>query len=441
MTPEVNFVRLAEFAVPGYDERLASVDGSTGTVRTGDYLVVEVVDGAITGLPAKGAERLRPLLERLSRQGTGDITVNYAGPRPTKEHSSPIIPCRIALNNFIIGGKAHRAKFKELLSRAQTRVVVHSTFLAMDKFEDLLEEFREACRRGVDFDILWGAESDDDTNARNALAAAKISSAIQTDPDMVGRIRMHMRSTGSHAKVVLCDGANDTWTAVVGSCNWLLSPFRSVELSVAMESPQFVAQVARSLARLVGRRGNAFDQLGAELSLRATELEQRPPEAGANGQATLVTGQMHERLARSASGASRQWITFGSNRLGGSARPGALLQCAAAVTRNSSRATVVYSIASSPLNPSDVLQLQAEMSQSGVSLVHAKSPKLHAKFLAWDGSDIVVTSLNWASASVDSAFPEAELGVHVKAPGIAAEVMRGLAECLPSLATSLAPPV
>jgi hypothetical protein len=46
----------------------------------------------------------------------------------------------------------------------------------------------------------------------------------------------------------------------------------------------------------------------------------------------------------------------------------------------------------------------------------------------------VVTSFNWASATVDSAFRAAELGVHLHAPGLAADLLRRLDKKLPNAA-------
>jgi cardiolipin synthase A/B len=45
-----------------------------------------------------------------------------------------------------------------------------------------------------------------------------------------------------------------------------------------------------------------------------------------------------------------------------------------------------------------------------------------------------VTSLNWASAAADRDFPWADIGVHIHAPGIAAETMTKLRRLFPALA-------
>lgn len=434
MSPEANLGRLAELAVRGHDERLANVDATTASRRDNEVLVVDVVDGVVSGLPLDAGDRLRSLASRLAREkAVGDTTVRYVGPTPVDLTKTVRIPCDVVPDDVVVGGAAHKAIFLALLEQAQRRVVVHSTFLSVEKFEALREAFRAACRRGVVLDVLWGAESDDDTIAQNGLSAAKINALIRDEPDLVGRARVHMRSTGSHAKIVLSDGPNGQWSAVVGSCNWLLSPFRSVELSAVLRAPHAVAGVAHALARLVGRRGNAFDELGSELSILASSLRERPAASTWTGGVTLVSGEAHERMMRSASGAAKQRLVIGSHRLGATARSGALLQGVAAAARSGAKATLIYSTASGPMTPADADALRREMASEGVTVSRAGYPRLHAKFLLWDDGDIVVTSFNWASASVDATFPEAEIGVHLSAPGLATDVLRRLQDLVPEL--------
>jgi phosphatidylserine/phosphatidylglycerophosphate/cardiolipin synthase-like enzyme len=58
---------------------------------------------------------------------------------------------------------------------------------------------------------------------------------------------------------------------------------------------------------------------------------------------------------------------------------------------------------------------------------------LHAKFVAWDDDDALITSFNWASADIDPNDPFGEIGVHVHAPGIAAELLARIGALAPNL--------
>jgi phosphatidylserine/phosphatidylglycerophosphate/cardiolipin synthase-like enzyme len=151
-----------------------------------------------------------------------------------------------------------------------------------------------------------------------------------------------------------------------------------------------------------------------------------------SGSITLLEGPDHEEVARHASGHARRRLIFGSHRLGSTARPGALLQSVAAASRAAVDAVVIYTRPSGSLKTADARALEEEMRGLGVRLIAAEDARLHGKFLTWDDDDVVVTSFNWASATVDSAFSEAELGVHLRAPGLAADLLRRLNQELPS---------
>lgn len=434
MSGEANLRRLTELAVRAHDEQLATVEERTASRRDDEAIAIDVIDGVVAGLPLDTDRRLRGLVERLAREPhSGNVAIQYAGPKQKQGHTPTLVPCTIRPEDVIVGGDAHKQTFLGILERAEHQVIVHSTFLSKERFESVRDAFRAACARGISIDILWGAESDEETISQNSAEAAKIMSAVQDDPTLSGRLRVHMRSTGSHAKVLLSDAPNDEWIAVVGSCNWLLSPFRAVELSAILRDPRAVSLVAKSLSRLVARRGAAFDQLGSDLGLLARVLEERPAASAPNGEVSLIEGEAHERVARAASGTAGRRIVFGSHRLGSTARPGALLQSAAAAARATIEATVMYTRASGPLRAADARALEDEMTELGVRLVRASPAKLHGKFLAWDDDDVVVTSFNWASAMVDASFPQSELGVHVRAPGIASDVLRRLGTELPDI--------
>lgn len=434
MSGEANLQRLAELAVRAHDEQLAMVEGRTASRRDDEVIAIDVVDGVVTGIPLDAERPLRGLVERLARErNAGNVTVQFAGPKHAKDRAPAAVPCVVGPEDVIVGGDAHKQTFLGILERAGRQVIVHSTFLSKERFDAFRDALRVACARGVNIDILWGAESDDETVSTNSGAAAEIMSAVQEDSTLSGRVRVHMRSTGSHAKVLLSDAPNDEWIAVVGSCNWLLSPFQAVELSAVLRDPRAVSGVAKALSRLVARRGAAFDELASELGLLAHVLGERPTAGVPNGEVTVLEGDAHERLARSASRAASRRIVFGSHRLGATARPGALLQSAAAAARTAIDAMVIYTRASGPLRNADARALEEEMTKLGVRLVRASPTKLHGKFLAWDDDDVVVTSFNWASASVDPAFPQAELGVHVRGKGIGADVLRRVEKLLPEV--------
>ena len=273
--------------------------------------------------------------------------------------------------------------------------------------------------RGVEFDLLWGAEKLDEEDSRNNAAAVEIAKTIRNDRGLARKFRVHMRSTRSHAKLLLVDTADGDWVAAVGSCNWLSSPFRSTEMTVILRDPGVVADVAITLQRLVGRRGLS-DDIANEMGLLARDLRRMPSGPG-SAEISLVVGDQHDSIMREVSGVARNRLFVGSNRLGSTARPGVVMQGEAAVQRARIGVTLLYSIASGPLKNRHARKIAEEAAQNGVRLVKTRAIPLHGKFVACDDDDLTVTSLNWASASSDPDFPQGDIGVRIRLAGVAAQ--------------------
>ncbi|MBR8087539.1 phospholipase D-like domain-containing protein [Burkholderia vietnamiensis] len=439
MSHEANIGRLSEIALRGWDEQVATVDGKTATLREDEFLVLRVIDGIPKGLPESAGVKLRDLVVQAAAlpSGTSRLTVTYAGESDAPDTAPTSYACSFEPSDVIIGGSAHRHCLESLLASAHRRVVIHSTFLDPDRFIELLDAMRTACRRGVTFDLLWGAELDDETEQKHAAAASEIARLVREDEVLKGRVRVHMRTTGSHAKLILLDTAHDGWIAGVGSCNWLSSPFQAVELSVVLRDQRAVADVAVAIQRLVGRRGLS-DDIATEMSTLARDL-QRIPLTDGPGRIALIVGDAHDRLIRSASSAAMTRFVVGSHRLGSTARPGALMLGEKAAERSGVRTVVFYTRTTGPLKNRHAKALAEEAQLNGVTLTKAGKIPLHGKFVAWDDDNLVVTSLNWASASADPDFPCGEIGVHICAPGIAAYVLGRLEAIFPELAQETAP--
>jgi hypothetical protein len=432
MSHQANLNRLSEIAARGWDEQVALVDGRTATLRDDEFMVLRVIDGEAQGLPQSAGPALRKLVAEAAAlpPGTTHVPVIYSGPRETLDSEPVSHVCDFDAKDIIIGGTAHRESLEAMLGQAHRRMIIHSTFLDAKRFQLLAEPIRVACLRGVKFDLLWGAEKDDETETKNSTAASDIAKFIRDDPAMKGRFSVRMKSTGSHAKVILYDTADDGWIAAVGSCNWLSSPFQAVELSVILRNQHVVADVAFSIQRLVGRRGLA-DDMATEMAVTTRDLRRH---AGSQGSAkiSVVVGETHDQLIRTASGASHRFLV-GSHRLGSTARPGAIMQGETAASREGVKAIVLYTQPSGPLKNRHTRALEEEADSNGLILRRTRKPPLHGKFAAWDNDDVVITSLNWASAASDPDFPWGDIGVHINSPGIADELAARLEAILPEL--------
>lgn len=432
MSHQANLNRLSEIAARGWDEQVALVDGRTATLRDDEFMVLRVIDGEAQGLPQSAGPALRKLVAEAAAlpPGTTHVPVIYSGPRESFDSEPVSHTCDFAGKDIIIGGTAHRDSLEAMLGQAHRRMIIHSTFVDAKRFQLLADPIRAACLRGVKFDLLWGAEKDDETENKNSTAASDIAKFIREDPAMNGRFSVRMKSTGSHAKVILYDTADDGWIAAVGSCNWLSSPFQSVELSVILRDQHVVADLALSIQRLVGRRGLA-DDMATEMAVTTRDLRRHASSQG-SAKISIVIGETHDQLIRAASGASHRFLV-GSHRLGSTARPGAIMQGETAAGREGVKAIVLYTQPSGPLKNRHTRVLEEEADGNGLILRRTRKPPLHGKFAAWDNDDIVITSLNWASAASDPDFPWGDIGVHITAPGIADEFAARLEAVLPEL--------
>jgi phospholipase D-like protein len=432
MSHQTNLNRLSEIAARGWDEQVALVDGRTATMRDDEFMVLRVIDGEAQGIPESAGPALRKLIAEAAAlpAGTTQVPVTYSGPREVVDTEPMSHPCSFDQKDLIIGGSAHRECLEAMLGQAHRRMIIHSTFLDSKRLPILLDAIKAACSRGVQFDLLWGAERDEETEKRNSVAASEIAKLVREDPVTKGKFTVHMRSTGSHAKLILFDTADDGWIAAVGSCNWLSSPFQSVELSLMLRDQRVMADLAVTVQRLVGRRGLA-DDIANEMALVARELRRHAASDGA-ARIAIVTGEMHDALVRRASGALRRFLV-GSHRLGSTARPGAIMQGEAAAGRSGVKATVLYTQTSGPLKSRHAKALEQEAEGNGLILRKTRNPPLHGKFVAWDDDDVVVTSLNLASAASDPDFPWGDIGVHIQARGIAAALAARLEAIFPEL--------
>ncbi len=430
MTHEANFTRLSQIAARGWEEQLALVDGRTASVRA-EFMLVRVIDGVARNIPESATATLRRIIDAAASQPVGAVSVEYGGPKPEPEPTPGRYRCDFDPADLVIGGSAQAACLEELIEAADTRAIIHSTFLDHNRFKDLFPLIRRACMRGVTFDLLWGAETPGEEETKNSGEAVEIAKLVRQDRDVARRFHVHMRSTGSHAKLLLADTSDGTWRAAVGSCNWLSSPFRAVELTVVLRDPRIVADVVTAVQRMVGRRGLS-DDIANEMALTASDLRHFEPPEGA-AEISLILGDGHDGLMRNASGSACDRILVGSNRLGSTARPGVVMQGEAAADRGKVRATLIYTRPTGPLKNRHARKLADEAAENGVRLVRTGEIPLHGKFVAWDDDDIAVTSLNWASAATDDDFPQSDIGVHIKAVGIAANAIQRLEAIFPEL--------
>lgn len=426
------FPALVDIVEKGGDRRLLRVDDRTAFVREDQFMLVSVIDG-VPKLPSSSRAELKVLVADTAASQSTSFDVLTVLDTEAERSGSTFAPvaCEISPSDIVIGGTAHGQALRDIINGAWSRVVIHSTFLDVEKFRLLSEIIRAACARRVKFDLLWGAEAEDPTTGRNASSALAISQEVEADPTLRGSVRMRMATTGSHAKIAMADQADGSWLAAVGSCNWLASPFQMVEASIILRHPLAVADVITVLQRTVGRRPLA-DGLANELAITANDLRRDPPEPAGNARVTVLVGGDHEALMRRASGEAADRLLICSHRIGANVRPAAILPAALA-SRRGAEVSLLYTQPSKPMTRQEARAIGIEAADDGVRLVHASKTPAHGKVLLWTPDNLAATSHNWGSASTDHTFPYAEVGIHVCAPGLASVILEKFETIYPKL--------
>ena len=433
--PEASIARIYELIEAGGNRRLLRLATRETVVMRDRYMRLRIAGSSVRNFPDGASETLR----RAILVGAG-VTAASARPVQAPEAAGgrgehPHVRCGFDAADVVIGGKAQSDLLASIVGAATSRLVIHSTFLDAERFREQSGLLGNAVAKGVTVDLLWGTGETADNHARNAGEAEKISEIIRSDAAMRGRVTMHMRTTGSHAKMLLADSANGSWLAVVSSCNWLSTKFGPAELSVVLRHPLAVADAVDLVRGLVGRRPLA-DALADELRIQANDLRRHARSlSGEAGTATvrLITGQEHDAAMRVASGQAMRHLLIGSAMLGSTARTGALIPGELAAERDGVSVTMLYTRLTGPMKKRHARDLEQEAASRGVRLLQTDKVPLHGKFVLWDDDDVIVTSLNWASASSDDEFPASEIGVHVNCPGLATTVRARLERIFPEL--------
>lgn len=422
MSPRTNPVEnVARFQkVLNADETLVHFDGDTLIEREDEFMVVTVDGGDLRGLPGTAPAPLIEQVHRIAAMKGTDRPLSV--PSLIQVAAEPVLPVMVHAqfepeNDFIVGGPAHQHALLEALGTARRRFIVHSTFLKLERFDALSGVMRAAVRRGVRIDVFWGAGSPDEPQEASFAAAMAISKSIAQDDVLRGKVRVHLRSTGSHAKLLLSDDGSDGWRAIVGSCNWFFSRFDRLEMSARLKGTSAVAEVIDRMCRLVAKPGFR-PEVCSELHLLAGRLRSSPDQTG-NCALGIVVGPMHEALLREASGGGGERFLLASDRLGNAAFANAIVPAEVFASRTGIVPLVVYGQTSGAvLAPGAAADVAREAERRGIRLI-AMAEGFHAKFMLWGDDDVVITSLNWGSATTSHDQIDSEIGVHLKGPKFA----------------------
>ena len=406
------------------DERFVSMDWD-GDRLSARWSLVTVRDSEPEGLPLRAPLALGHAVRQAAiaapATGTSErpISVPIASPgrfRTDERLGEHLVD--ISGRDLVLGGEEHKDTFKKVLLGARHRVLIHSTFISEERFMDALPEMETALGRGVTIDVLWGQDDSAADVRSSRVAVGRIQEALSTRG--VDRLRIHPFSTGSHCKVLISDvGDGGAIAAWVGSCNWLSSGFQSFEGSIRLRGESIVANVVDQIAELSKGVNGHWTDLTNELGALAANLRSRAKPTTGRARAEIVLGTGHAELVRQARDESRTRMFVVSHRFGAAGTPAVLIPAMVAAKARGVQVSVYYATASTSFGGENAAAATIEASKGGVEIRPVRKPRVHAKLLAWDDDAVVITSQNWLSADPSDSRPLQEMGVFVRAPGLA----------------------
>jgi hypothetical protein len=387
------------------------------------YLAVDLND-VKDGLLPEGASQ--DLIQAL--QGTINTGILPAATDPQPSESQTI-DTTIAVEQLILGGDQHLERFEHIVGKAVSDIFVLSTFVGSEsdpryteRHERVRRALEQACERGVRCHLFYGTTLD--AGRKNAIAMQELNVRLSSVRRARGFVLTQRDSVGSHVKCLAADDGQGGAVVLLGSCNWLSSPFSAVEASVELTENQAAAaglDLLRSIVSTLSSASRSIETLQFTASdLRRTRSALSPGSIASGRmpvRMTVLHAEDHERLLRKMAHEAGERFVCCTNKIGATMVPG-LFNPAEIAGRRLSDVRVYYSRQSGPIKRRHVAA-HRERLNGVVDLIDVRDPQVHAKFLLWGTDDAVVSSMNWGSQSGSPDDPLDEIGLHLEGPGLA----------------------
>ena len=387
------------------------------------YLAIDLND-VKNGLLPEGASQ--DLIRALQATIGSGILPEASDPQPSR---SPTIETTIAAEQLILGGDQHLERFERIVGQALSDIFVLSTFVGSESDERYTERqerirkaLEQACERGVRCHLFYGTTLD--AERKNAIAVQQLDVRLSSARRARGFVLTQRDSVGSHVKCLAADDGQGGAVVVLGSCNWLSSPFSAIEASVELTENRAAAAGLDLLRSIISPLSSASRSIET-LQFTASDLKRTRSALSASTDAgermpvrmTVLHADDHERLLRKVAHEAGERFVCCTNRVGATMVPG-LFNPAEIAGRRLSDVRVYYSRRSGPIKRRHVAA-HRERLNGVVDLIGVEQPQVHAKFLLWDADDAVVSSMNWGSQSGSPDDPLDEIGLHLEGPGVA----------------------
>ena len=395
------------------------------------YAIAEVeINDEIRGMPDRISNELKEQIINIATKQREKINllnneknakIEEVEIHPLKKNISNSIFINRNQYELILGGKDHNTHLFDLINNACSRIIIHSTFIHPDKLIQLMPTLLSAAKRSVQIDLMWGQLDPDETDEKAVQQYQQVINTLEHcqkiayDEGLESYFKIHLDASGSHTKFIICDYEDGKYKATFGSCNWLASGFHKFEASVCITSQEFVAEslkVASILSKGKHFLANDFSQELARLGnkLKSNTNHNHTDKELINIQ--MVGANNHEDFLLKARDEAEERIIICSHRVGQVADNSIFPTI---LSNRKATKTAIYGRATGKnggMTKSQSLQLKSDYESKGFNIVVADEPQIHAKILAWDNDQLLITSLNWLSAS-SLVEPLREIGIYV----------------------------
>ena len=398
------------------------------------YLEIDLNDAANGAWPEGASDELRRAVAKIIK--TGSLPLLRA--TPTRPPATGVtIGSQFAPSQFILGGDEHLERFEQIVDAAQSDIFILSTFVAdqddprtAGRQERICKALERACGRGVRCHLFYGSSLDN--MAKHAKALEQLRRRLVQYCRVSDYVLAHHKSVRSHAKILAADNGEGGARMVLGSCNWLQSPFRSLELSAEVHDREVVAVGLDVLRAIVATQPEACRSVELMQSM-AVDLRRvrsgildadAEPQCSEVADLTILCGTDHGPLLRRAAHDAKRCFVCCTNKMGATMVSN-LFDPAEIAGRRLDDVRILYSRTGGPIKQRHV-RAQGER-LDGIALVTAVSkPQLHGKFLLWDNDNVVITSFNWGSQTGSTENPLDEVGLHLNGPDLASNLLEAV---------------
>ncbi|ATP10511.1 hypothetical protein CF134_04985 [Aeromonas salmonicida] len=427
----LNCVEDTDEEVIGYDERandrpyyqnitfaIAQVDEMDNITGVPSDISKELAEDIITAANMKRNENIINT-NTLNHKSKTSIYNTESSENRFDEHYIDESEFRI-----ISGPEEHQNHLLDMIEKSLSRVIIHSTFIQLRNFKEIFLKLTAAAKRGVQVDILWGQEEPEDII--NIGSYNQLLEGLNSYREEIIRLGLtslftiHSDPTGSHAKIIICDTLDYGYCTTIGSCNWLASGFNRYECSVLVTNNIFTTEALDIMSILSKGKSRVSNNLSKSISAISYELKKTlqhlPPKCpdSHNVKIKIVTKNEHHNYVLDARDKATKSIFVASHRISNNAERPILTPIISSIKDNSSLdINMYYSSPSGGINTHQLEEISKSLKNNGIILEKKKDPISHAKILSWDNDNVLITSLNWLSASAYG-YPYDELGIYIE---------------------------